>query len=143
MNTNLEQVNEITKERLAASQEDAVRGLVRAKAMMEDEIGMLGREVRRLTAILNRHGVRHNPTQAAITVELLKFKDGIRHIDESQVTEDDAHHLKNQLARFYAEHITTMLEQEHLVGAGPRSIFATQEPCERCIWWDDWGRDDG
>ena len=137
MNTNLEQVYKTTSERLAASQEDAVRGLVRAKAMMEDEIGMLEREVRRLTAILNRHGVRHNPTRAAITVELLKFKDGIRHIDKSPITEDEAHHQKNELARFYAEHITTMLEEERLVGAGPQNVFVGQEPCERCIWWDD------
>ena len=143
MNANLEQVYETTEEWLAASQEDAVRGLVRAKAMMEDEIAMLGREVRRLTAILNRHGVRHNPARAAITVELLKFKDGIRHINQSPISEDQAHHQKNELARFYAEHITTKLEEEHLVGAGPRNVFTGQEPCERCIWWDDWGRDDG
>ena len=77
--------------------------------MAENEV--LRREVCRLAAILNR--LRHNPTRAAITVELLKFRDGIGHIDKCHLPAEDAHRMKNRLAYIYAEHMTTMLEQRH------------------------------
>ena len=75
-----------------------------------NEVDELQREVRRLTAILNR--LRHNPARAAITVELLKFRDGIGHIDKCHLPAEDAHRMKNGLAHIYAEHIATMLVPE-------------------------------
>lgn len=50
---NTQHVYQITRERIAASQEDAVRGLVRTKAMLEDEVEMLREEVCRLQTIVD------------------------------------------------------------------------------------------
>jgi hypothetical protein len=52
MSANLERVFEVTRERIAASQEETVRVLVRTNAMLEDEIEMLKAEVNRLMALL-------------------------------------------------------------------------------------------
>jgi len=49
---NMERVYELTRERIAASQEEAVRGLVRTNAMLEDEIEMLQAKVQSLLSIL-------------------------------------------------------------------------------------------
>ena len=56
----------------------------------------------------------HNPIKPTIEIELLKFKDGIGHIDRSLaedcVTEEQAHRQKNKLASIYAEHIARLIE---------------------------------
>ena len=57
-----------------------------------------------------------NPIVATIQIELLKFKDGIGHIDrsltEGYVTEEQAHRQKNKLAAIYAGHIARLVERE-------------------------------
>jgi hypothetical protein len=45
-------VYQVTRERIAAVQEQAVRDLVRANAMLNDEVAWLREEVRRLQAIV-------------------------------------------------------------------------------------------
>ena len=52
MNASFERIFEITRERIAASEEDAVRALVRTNAMLEDEVEMLKAEVNRLMTLL-------------------------------------------------------------------------------------------
>ena len=52
MNASLEQIFEITRERIAASEEKAVCALVRTNAMLVDEVEMLKAEVNRLSALL-------------------------------------------------------------------------------------------
>ena len=52
MSANLEHVFEVTRERIAASQEEAVRNLVRTNQMLVDEVEMLQAEVNRLMALL-------------------------------------------------------------------------------------------
>jgi hypothetical protein len=49
----VEHVCQITRERIAASQEQAVRDLVRTNAMLADEVEMLRDQVRRLQAIVH------------------------------------------------------------------------------------------
>ena len=49
---NAEQVYKLTNERIAASREQAVRGLVRANAMLNDEVAMLREEISRLQAVI-------------------------------------------------------------------------------------------
>ena len=55
-----------------------------------------------------------NVNKVTIQIELLKFKDGIRHIDQSldagHISKDEAHRLKNALAAVYAEHIARLVE---------------------------------
>jgi hypothetical protein len=51
MNANMAQVYEITRQRIAASQEAAVRALVRTNAMLSDEVDRLQAEVAHLRAI--------------------------------------------------------------------------------------------
>jgi hypothetical protein len=165
MNASMERIFEITRERIAASQEEAVRALVRSNAMLEDEVEMLQAEVHRLQAILGGQnpecpcegcvswddwgvgnpatrcedantpdpwyaaaadgGVSgcpnytperaHNPIKVAIEIELLRFKDGIRHIDKSfeerTISREGAHRLKNKLAGVYAAYIARTLEE--------------------------------
>jgi hypothetical protein len=164
MNANLERIFEITRERIAQSQAEAIPALLRSNAMMEDEIQMLQAEVHRLQAILgvknpecpcegcvswNDWGMgnpatrcedantpdpwyaaaadggvpgcpnftperAHNPIKVTIEIELLKFKDGIRHIDKSleegTISRENAHRLKNKLAGVYAGCIARTLE---------------------------------
>ena len=52
MNANMERVYELTRERISASQEEAVRNLVRTNAMLVDEVEMLRAEVAQLLNIL-------------------------------------------------------------------------------------------
>ncbi len=52
MNANMQHVSELTGQRIAASQEDAVCGLVRSNAMLVDEVEMLQTEVNQLLSIL-------------------------------------------------------------------------------------------
>ena len=60
MNANMERVYELTRERIAASQEEAVHTLVRTNAMLVDEVEILRAEVAQLLTILygqNSHEV--------------------------------------------------------------------------------------
>ena len=52
MNASIDCVYELTRERIAANQEEAVRALVRTNAMLEDEVEMLQAEINRLTTLL-------------------------------------------------------------------------------------------
>ena len=52
MNASMERVYGMTQQRIAASQEEAVRTLVRTNAMLVDEVEMLKAEVNRLMALL-------------------------------------------------------------------------------------------
>ena len=56
----------------------------------------------------------HNPIKVTIEIELLKFKDGIRHIDKSleerTISRENAHRLKNKLAGVCAAYIARILE---------------------------------
>jgi hypothetical protein len=56
-----------------------------------------------------------NKIKITIQIELLKFKDGIRHIDKSaaagHISQDDAHCLKNGLVGVYAAHIADLVEE--------------------------------
>jgi hypothetical protein len=55
-----------------------------------------------------------NKIKITIQIELLKYKDAIRHIDKSvaagHISQDDAHCLKNGLAGVYATHIAKLVE---------------------------------
>ena len=55
-----------------------------------------------------------NKIKITIQIELLKFKDSIRHIDNSvaagHISQDDAHCLKNGLTGVYASHIAKLVE---------------------------------
>ena len=63
--------------------------------------------------------------KVTIQIELLKFKDSIRHVDKSvaagHISQDDAHCLKNGLAGVYASHIAEMVENT-----------ASAPPCRAC-----------
>ena len=48
----MERIHQITRERIAVSQEEAVRALVRTNAVLEGEMEMLTTELHRLQAIL-------------------------------------------------------------------------------------------
>jgi len=52
MNANMDHIYELTRQRIAASQDDAVHALVRTNAMLVDEVEMLQAEVDRLLSIL-------------------------------------------------------------------------------------------
>jgi hypothetical protein len=52
MDARLTQVFEITRQRIAASEEEAVRALVRTNQMLADEVEMLKAEVNRLMTLL-------------------------------------------------------------------------------------------
>ena len=52
MNANMTNVYEITRQRIEASQEEAVRAIVRTNAMLSDEVDWLQAEVERLRAII-------------------------------------------------------------------------------------------
>ena len=58
----------------------------------------------------------NNPIAPKIEVELLKFADGLAHIvkcvAQGTMTEDEAHGLKNKLARVYARHIAQVIEED-------------------------------
>jgi len=153
-------VRQITRERIAASQEQAARDLVRTNAMLADEVEMLRDRVGRLQAIVYGQnpacpcegcvwwddwglsepathcengatpnpwysaavdgGVPgcpnyslhrpHNPIKPTIEIELLKFRDGIRHIDACTMSAGEMHRLKNELAGIYADHIARLIE---------------------------------
>jgi hypothetical protein len=66
-----------------------------------------------------------NTIRVTIQIELLKFKDSIRHIDKSvaagHISLDDAHCLKNGLAGVYASHIADLVEEA-----------ASAPPCRMC-----------
>jgi len=49
----MERINQITGERIAASQEEAVRAMVRTNAVLEGEVEMLTTELHRLQAIVH------------------------------------------------------------------------------------------
>ncbi|MEE8390504.1 MAG: hypothetical protein V3S14_06865, partial [Anaerolineae bacterium] len=52
MNTNMANVYEITRQRIEASREEAVRALVRSNAMLSDEVQMLQAATHRLLSIV-------------------------------------------------------------------------------------------
>lgn len=56
-----------------------------------------------------------DPLKVEIEIELLKFKDSIRHVDKSQrardISEEDAHRLRNALASVYARQIARLVAQ--------------------------------
>ena len=52
MSVNLETVYEVTRERIALSEEEAVRNLVRTNAMLVDEVEMLQAKINRLMTLL-------------------------------------------------------------------------------------------
>ena len=66
-----------------------------------------------------------NTIKITIQIELLKFKDGLRHIDKSlnagHISENNAHCLKNGLAGVYAAHIAKLVEDA-----------ASAPPCRIC-----------
>jgi hypothetical protein len=66
-----------------------------------------------------------NTIKITVHIELLKFKDSIRHIDKSvaagHISQDDAHCLKNGLAGVYASHIADLVEDA-----------ASAPPCRVC-----------
>jgi hypothetical protein len=57
----------------------------------------------------------NNPLRVEIEIELLKFKDSIRHIEKSlrrgHITEDDAHRLRNGLAGVHASQTTRLVRK--------------------------------
>ena len=58
-----------------------------------------------------------NPLKATIEIELLKLKEGIRHIqlslDRGHVTKGEAHHQMTKLASVYAGHIAYLVDPRH------------------------------
>ena len=58
----------------------------------------------------------NNPITVEIEVELLKFADSLGHIAKSvaqgTMSKDEAHGLKNKLARVYAKHITGVIQED-------------------------------
>jgi hypothetical protein len=57
----------------------------------------------------------HNPLKPVIEIELLKFKEGVRHIDISlergHINKEQAHSQMNGLASIYADHIASLVRQ--------------------------------
>jgi hypothetical protein len=57
----------------------------------------------------------HGPLKVEIEIELLKYKDSIRHIEKSlrrgHISQDGAHRLRNGLASVYAREIAGIAEQ--------------------------------
>jgi hypothetical protein len=64
----------------------------------------------------------NNPLKVEIEIELLKFKDSIRHIEKSlrrgHISEEDAHRLRNGLASVYATQITRLVDERRSDGDG-------------------------
>ena len=178
----MQRIFEITRERIAASQEEATRTLVRNNEMLIDEVEMLRDEIRRLRGVIygpaaptdrfacegciwwdeytsvhpqcenkdtpdrwrspaQNGGLsgcpNHTPQRArhtlktALQIELLRYKDGIRHIDTSRsegyITQDEAHSQKNRLADIYANHLARLVEIKVLFGSVRRSQHTLQE----------------
>ena len=63
---------------------------------------------------MNRPQARR-PIRVPIEIELLMFKDGIRSIERAEraghLSADDAHRLRNGLARVYGEQIETIVDE--------------------------------
>ena len=153
----MEKIIQLTNERIAATQEQAVRDMMRTNAMLVDEVHYLRAIVygqnpdHPCEGCLRWHSLSRftcycedaltpepwysaatdggepgcpnyitermrDPIKPAIKLLLLKFKDGIGHIDYSRakgyISEDDAHCQKNKLAAIYAGHIAHLVAQE-------------------------------
>ena len=61
---------------------------------------------------------RNTPIKVCIEIDLLLFRDGLRHIDNSlhagHITMAKAHELKNNLAGIYADRIVQLIDERGL-----------------------------
>jgi hypothetical protein len=88
--------------------------------------------------------IKHNPLKPVIEIELLKFKEGIRHIqlslDRGHITKDQAHDQMNKLASIYADHITHLADPETERSLPHRYLV---QFCHKGIFTTDCGFRDG
>lgn len=85
-----------------------------------------------------------NPLKPVIELELLKFKEGIRHVqfslDRGHITKDQAHDQMNRLASIYAGHIECLVRSP--IGKRLPHRYVLQF-CHKGIFTTDCGFRDG